>query len=145
MPSLNLLISPLGPIIDLHVGVSKARKHALAAAGLPVPPDIACRLLVDTGASSTNVCQSIITQLGSAPTGMVNVATPSTGQTPVAMPQYDARLVFTFPDLTYAVDAVPVICADFVSQNIHGLLGRDQLERATLVYHGPLKLCVLSF
>jgi hypothetical protein len=137
-------IGPLGPIIDLSFMVTRARENALRAAGNAVPAPIAARFLIDTGASATNVCQSVIQQLGLTPTGQVNVLTPSTGATPVPMPQYDARIVFAFSELQYTVDAVPVTCTDFTAQGIHGLLGRDILARGLLVYHGDAGFCTLS-
>ena len=144
MPCLNVVIGPQGPVVDVSIGVSAARRAALQSANQPIPPDVLCRLLIDTGASKTNICQSVISQLSLTPTGTDMVCTPSTGQTPVPMPQYDVRLVYTFTGVNFAVDPLPVTCADFTLQGIHGLLGRDQLAKALLVYHGEVGLCSLA-
>jgi len=138
---MNVAIGPQGPIIDVAVGVGAARRQALQSAGQPIPGDVQCRLLIDTGASNTNICTSVIQQLALTPTGIVKVLTPSTGSTPVDMAQFDIRLVYTFAGLTVTIDPLPATCADFTAQGFHGLLGRDQLARALLVYHGDVNLC----
>jgi hypothetical protein len=149
MPSLNFQIGANGPLIDVLVGLSEARRKALAQAGQPIPADIACRLLVDTGATTTNLCASVIQQLGVSPTSITKVLTPSTGQTPVDMPVYDARITIQLPipgrgTMNYAFDALPVIGSDFIAQGFQGLLGRDLLKNSTMIYHGDLGLMTLS-
>ncbi|WP_374474144.1 hypothetical protein [Arenimonas sp.] len=102
--------------------------------------------MIDTGASGTNLCTSMIPALGLMQTGQVPVHTPSTQGTPVVMPQYDARIMIPLMDGTWhIVDAIPVICADFSAQGMHGLLGRDILSKAVMVYHGDINLCSMSF
>lgn len=64
------------------------------------------------------------------------------------MDQYDVNLYFVFSNpgsAPYTIPTVPIICADFQSQGIHGLLGRDILARASLSYHGEHNFCVLNF
>lgn len=151
MPSLSLQITPYGPVVDLMVGVSSPRYEAMKKAGLPDPPLIKARMLVDTGASQTNVCTSIIQQLGISPTGQVMMHTPSTGTTPVAMDQYDVNFYINLPHASalqnsmHVVPTIPVTSSNFSAQGIDGLIGRDILESATLVYHGHIKLFTLSF
>ncbi|MFK8398186.1 aspartyl protease family protein [Pseudomonas sp. BGr12] len=148
MPSINVAIGPQGPVVELYVGVSSARLTAIRNAGLPDPPLQTVRLLIDTGASGTNICSSVMSRFGMQPTGTVQVFTPSTGATPVSMDQYDVNLYFTFSQASqpvHMIPTVPITCADFQAQGIHGLLGRDILNRAGFVYHGDLSLCVLNF
>lgn len=152
MPSLGLQIVAQGPIIDVFVGVSGARLSAIRAAGQPDPPLVRARMLVDTGASTTNVCQSVIGQLNIAPTGQVPVFTPSTGNTPVLMNQYDVNFYLGFTPTVlgvlppgHTIPNVPVTCANFTAQGIQGLVGRDILQNATFVYHGHMNLFTLSF
>src|SRR6266478_6074661 len=93
MPHFTLQIGPQGPMLDALVGVSQARRTALAAVGQPVPNPIRLRALVDTGASGTSVDPSITSALNLTPTGRVQVVTPSTGSTPHEADQYDVALI----------------------------------------------------
>ena len=145
MPSLIVQITPLGPLIDVFLSVSHPRRTALQAAGQPIPADVRARLLIDTGASHTNLCHSVITQLGLQSRSMVPVRTPSTGQTPVDMPTYDVRIFIPSPGTALLRDPWPVIGADFTTQGIQGLLGRDLLAIGLLTYHGDLGWCTVNF
>ena len=129
----------------MFVGVSTPRLAALSAAGQAPPALVPIRMLVDTGASNTNLCDSVIQKLSIAPTGAVQVHTPSTGNAPVAMDQYDVNLYINLPGLVHTIPTIPIICANFASQGIHGLIGRDILASTTLIYHGPLKIFTLNF
>lgn len=146
MSSVALRITQQGPILNAFVSVTAAHTAALQNAGLAVPRPIQVRLLVDTGATSTNICTSIIPAAGLMQTGVVPVHTPSTAGVAVNMPQYDSSLMIPLDDGTWhTVLAMPIICADFSAQGIHGLLGRDVLSRCAMSYHGHMNLCVLSF
>lgn len=148
MPNLNTPISAQGPVVDVFVGVSSARNRALQAAGTPLPPLQRVRLLIDTGASGTTICSSVMARFSMPPTGQVPVYTPSTGSTPVPMDLYDVNLYFMFPNGNvppHPIDTVPVMSADFQAQNIDGLIGRDILQRGSLIYHGDINLCTISF
>ncbi|HBN9840095.1 TPA: hypothetical protein L3922_004686 [Pseudomonas aeruginosa] len=148
MPSIPVQIGPQGPVVELYVGVSSARLTAIRSAGQPDPALERVRLLIDTGASNTNICTSVIQKFNMPPTGSVPVYTPSTGSTPFMMDQYDVNLYFTFTQINtpaHVITTIPITCTDFQAQGIHGLLGRDILSKAGLSYHGEMNLCVLSF
>jgi hypothetical protein len=146
MPSISLQISPLGPLIDVQIGVSAPREAALKAAGQSVPNHIVARLLIDTGASGTSIDISIPPALGLTPSGLTSVHTPSTGNTPVLKNQFDVRLTIPHPGINRNFLAIPVIESDLLtSQGIHGLLGRDILSFCVLIYNGDTGLYTLSF
>lgn len=70
MTHFTLQIDPLrGPLLNAGVGVSEGREAALKAAGLPVPPIVVFRALVDTGASCTAIDPDILAPLGLSSTG----------------------------------------------------------------------------
>ena len=77
MPSINVQITSLGPLVLATVGVSVPKQLALQAAGLPPPAGGQGRFLIDTGASGTCVDSALIAKLGLTPTGSVNIHTPS--------------------------------------------------------------------
>ena len=156
MPSVGIAITPLGPFIAAYVGVSGAKLTALKAQGQPAPPLVSCRLLLDTGASNTNICKSVLQQLPIVATGSTLVHTPTTGDTPVARDQFDVNLYIAMQHPGTATGAqqqtpfhtitnLPVMASDFVSQGFQGLLGRDVLQMGTFSYLGHLGFCSLSF
>lgn len=154
MPSIAVQITPQGPFITAFVGISNARAAALSVQGQAQPAPIPCRLLIDTGASNTNICHSVIAKLPLTATGSIPVHTPSTGNAPVSMDQYDVNIYIPMnqaqigaPPATsvHLLPNLPVIATDFAAQGFHGLLGRDALQSASFSYHGHIGLCSLSF
>jgi hypothetical protein len=95
--------------------------------------------LLDTGASHTCIDKSLLAPLGLTPTGQMPMHTPSTGSTPIMADLYDVMLFV--PGATglpgWIIEAVAVTECDFSAQGIHGLIGRDILNKAILVYNGP--------
>lgn len=146
MPSVSLQILPLGPVIDVHIGVSGPRREALVQASQSVPPYVPCRLLIDTGASSTCVDPWIVQKLNLSPSGMVSIHTPSTNANSVhSCQQYDVSLLIPHIAISRIFTAIPVIESNLVHQGIDGLLGRDVLSQCLLVYNGELGIYTLSF
>lgn len=145
MPHLTLQITPLGPVMDVLVGVSRPRAAALTQAGQPIPNPVAVRGLVDTGASCTCIDPGVLTSLNLTPTGSQPVHTPSTQGTPVNQLQYDVSLILPHPGISYSFHSLAVIQSQLAVQGIQGLIGRDVLDRCLLVYDGPLGAFTLAF
>jgi hypothetical protein len=137
MPHLTLPISFGGPLVDVLMGVSVPRQHALTKAKLPVPAPLIVRALIDTGASCTVVDCSILKALGVVSTGVIPIHTPSTksGQPHLAN-QFDVSLIFSHPKLNWQFPAIPVLDSDLAHQGITALLGRDILKECLLNYDG---------
>jgi hypothetical protein len=104
-------------------------------------------MLIDTGASHTNLDTSIIQALGLSPTGTMQLLTPSTGATPVVVPTYDVGIVVMggLNRGQHVIGVHQVSECDFSAQGIAGLLGRDFLAAARLTYNGADGTCYLSF
>ncbi|MHB8409388.1 MAG: aspartyl protease family protein [Acidiferrobacterales bacterium] len=154
MPSLNLQISPLGPILQAFIAVSPPRQTVLQKAGQPVPPPQLGTFLVDTGASGTCVDPSLLVALGITPKGITSVQTPSTNGAAALCPVYDVQLIvipaMQSPPKTPIsfmphVRSISVIGAQLVHQGIHGLIGRDVLEQWLLIYNGQVGVFTLSW
>jgi hypothetical protein len=145
MPHLTLQIAAGGPLIDVLVGVSIPRQRALHAAGLPVPPAVQIRALIDTGASCTCIDPSVPLRLGLAPTGIAPMHTPSTGNQPHMANQYDVSLVLLHPKLNLTHQTVPVAESQLALQGIQGLLGRDILRNCLFIYDGQNGSFTLAF
>ncbi len=143
MPHYSLAITSAGPLISLYISVSAPRREALIKAHKPIPAPVLTQLLVDTGASCTNIDCKIIGKLGLSPTGAVLMHTPSTGQRPVKALTYDIGLVLEAGG--HQVASVSVIETDFSDQGFGGLLGRDVLSLARMTYSGPDNTMYLSF
>lgn len=143
------LITPAGPLILVSIAVSQARRAALMTANQPVAQAVSANLLIDTGATCTNLDMGIITALGLQPTGTVPVHTPSTGNVPVSQQVYDVGLILPGQGATGAqvhyVANLPIIGSNFSAQGIDGLLGRDVLKHCRMTYSGSDGLVLLSF
>jgi len=127
---------------------SLPRQQALKAAGVAVPQITSGTFLVDTGASSTVVDASLITPLGLTPTGVAMCHTPSTGQAALPFNQYDVMLFIpgTAPgQIPWIIEALPIMECDLSAQGIQGLIGRDMLDRAVLIYNGSSKHFTISY
>lgn len=148
MPSINLTITPGGPLIQVYITLSAPHRDALVAAGKTPPNPALGTFLIDTGASGTAVDPQLVASLGLTPKGAVMVQTPSTNGQPVACPTYDVMVIIPANDPAvppFFVEALPVMEASFKSQGIDGLIGRDVLSKCVLVYNGTNGTYVLSY
>lgn len=148
MPHLSGQITPWGPLINVVVVVSAPRAAALTAAGQPFPTPAVARLVVDTGASLTAIDATVLKQLGLTPKGKTPIHTPSTQGQPHEADEYDVGITIYGHDTQvpcYTIPTLPVIEGNFKSQGIDGLLGRDVLIMARMIYGGPDNWYGLSF
>src|ERR1039457_1470605 len=53
-----------GPIITTLLTINQAHQDALAAAGVPIPPPVSCRFLLDTGADGCVVKHEFAVRAG---------------------------------------------------------------------------------
>ena len=95
--------------------------------------------MIDTGATGSVIQQGLAAQLGLKPIGVTLINTPSS--TNVECYEYAVR--FVFPN-NVVVEGT-VIEAPLKGQHIQGLIGRDVLQHAVLVYIGYAGQFTLSF
>ena len=114
-------------------------------AKIPVPPLIRARLLIDSGASSTNIDAKIIIALAIPPRGTTQIHTPSTGANPHIASLFDISLQIAVPPQTLRFPALLTVGSDFSASGIDGLLGRDVLSNALWVCDGVAKRYSLCF
>ena len=138
-----------GPMVSAFIGVSHARMTALKAQGIPIPPALQIRALIDTGASGTCVDPSVLMPLGLTPTGVVAISTPTTGSAPVFKDQYDVGLLVppaTPTHLPLVIQNLPVVCTDLLlAQGFHALIGRDILSICLMTYDGQAGFFSLAY
>ncbi len=141
-------VSTLGPVVQVHIGPSHPRIQALEAAEMAVPAAIVANLLIDTGASMTALNSVIPKRLGLLPTGLVPVHTPSTSGGTIDFEVFDVGLVFASTHAGsphHIVRALPVTANGNAFHGFDGLLGRDVLAHARLIYSGFDQIFLLSF
>ena len=148
MPSINGVLTPQGAQLTMLVGISAPRAAAMKSASLAVPQFVTGTFLVDTGASCTCVDPTFVANLGLIATGNVPMQTPSTGGVPVYCNQYDVSVYL--PDSGsggggFYIGALPVIETSFAAQGIEGLIGRDIIDKCTMVYNGSAGMFTLAY
>ena len=135
-----------GPIVEVLVGVSHQRAMALRVIQQSVPESVRVRLLVDTGATCTNVAQGLLSSLSLVSTSTIQLHTASSGASPVSCEEYDVSLVF--PDAQpggWGFATVPIVECQPLNGPIDGLLGRDILDRSILTYNPYGNIVTISF
>ncbi|MEG9861734.1 MAG: hypothetical protein V6Z81_04430 [Parvularculales bacterium] len=147
MSHFSVQITEKGPILWAYVGVSAHRHKALRDAGQPVPNHRVANILVDTGATSTCIDQSVINQLSIQPTGVGFINTPSSGDTPHMVNVYDISMTITGADGTspHKISTLRVNESNLHASGIDGLLGRDVLSRCHMTYEGYGSQMYLTF
>lgn len=139
-------ISAGGPVVDVIVGVSIPRLGALQAAGLPIPQQKMGKFLIDTGASCTCIDIDLMNSLGIEPTGSTSIQTPSTNGTHHTCSLYDVMIFIPCPNANgFLVEAIPIVETHLSSQGIDGLIGRDILDKCTLIYNGTANMFSLNY
>jgi len=140
-------LATTGPVIQIRVEVASALAASLIAAKQIVPNPIDGIALIDTGATITSIDASILTRLGINPVGVANVGTAAG---PQQQSTYAARLSFPGTPLP-GFELPQVIGCDLSGQTVLnqqpliGLIGRDVLASAVLVYNGSAGMFSLSF
>jgi hypothetical protein len=138
LPHFTVQISPNGPIVDLIVSASEAKKAALIAAQQAIPQVQAVRGLIDTGASCSCIDPIVLKALNLKPTGSTPVHTPSTGGAPQSAATFDVGLVIPCAgSVPFMLSTIEVIESElFLAQGFHALIGRDVLAQCHFTYNG---------
>lgn len=147
MPSIDLPLTPSGPIIPVCIHLSIQRILAMQQAGLSFGNPFLGNGLIDSGASCTVIDSHIVPILGLQPTGTTQIHTPSTGNTLHQCNCYDVSVWFSQipapaqPSIqVHPVHlTLPVIESDLSAQSIDVLIGRDILDQCHFTYDGKNK------
>lgn len=134
-------------MIDAMVMVSASRRKALTDANQPVPPPVAIRALIDTGASNTCIDPSVLRTLNLTPTGSTPMITPTTGAEPQEKALYDVMVLIPAGNAQPFIQATLPVCECdlFEAQGFHALIGRDILSHCLLVYNGLANYFSLAY
>ncbi len=148
MPLISGAITEHGAVVGVPVGVSKNRAARLQSVGFPLPARIQIRAELDTGSFVTGLPPSVFAQLGIQPFAQIPVRTPSTRpDQPHICEQYDVSLTLVSGGGSLYIPSVHVIASDdFVpEEEVHGIIGRDVLNRCNFLYLGPERKFNLAF
>src|SRR5665213_400072 len=129
-----------GPIITTALTITQAHRDALVAAGVPVPPPVHCRFLLDTGADGCVVKHDFAIQAGlklinaNAPLRGVGVDTTGKAYMGRVLFGVAARVVVGAQHQLF-VDT-QVMSGNLDTTLFDGLIGRDVLQHFILTYDG---------
>ena len=108
--------------------------------GVDVPPAIPINLVVDTGADSTMIRDSLLLSLGlTVPTGWADVLTSESRGRGEKCPVFDVEIEIKNPVLQkhWRIPAMEVLARPLNNVSTDGMLGRDVLRQGILHYDGP--------
>jgi len=137
MPLLSIQLDDLcngGPVLELRVlpAVRPVERKRSA------PEPISVTALIDAGASTTVLKESVAEALGSAAVSLTTVHTASAAN--VICGEYDISLVLR-PDMIFNVRALGL---PMHGQSFGCLIGRDMLAQCAMIYLGPQNQFILS-
>ncbi len=128
----------LGPVIDVEIAIATFDVATLQASGIPLPPPVHVRALIDTGASVSVMRQGIGVRLGLSPDAVRSVDTATSSH--VFCEAYAVSFRFS-PEFAVDVTAVEM---PLHGQHIDCLIGRDILARGVFIYLGSGNAFALS-
>jgi len=140
-------LAQTGPVIQVRIELPAALSESLRLAGQLIPNPVDGIALIDTGATITSIHAPILVTLGINPVG---VATVGTAGGPQQQSTYPVRLSFPGTPLP-GFELPQAIGCDLTGQVVLGqrplvgLIGRDVLSQAVLVYNGSAGMFSLSF
>lgn len=119
-----------GPRLPAKLWISSALELVLETAKRPLPDQIDCKALIDTGAESTFIRKGLADQLGLNPVGVIKARTANSYE---MCPIYSVQLILpngSTADLKQAIE-MPL------HDSVDILIGRDILKDTVLIYQGP--------
>lgn len=127
----SIVLMQNGPCVQSTIGLADVFAQQLQQQGQPLPTPVSGLALIDTGASSTCIDESVAQQLGLPAIDVVQMTSASHANTQQNV--YPAKITL--------MNGIPInvpraIGAALKSQNIIALIGRDFLQYCTLFYNG---------
>ncbi len=134
------LLAAIGLLLAVEINVPQSLANVLTSQGAALPQPVTGSALVDTGATSCCVEESLVQGLGLQPVGQVHVC----GQSGLKLQNvYLARM--SFPGSPMPTLELPLIGVQMTGQNLISPIGRDVLRHCVLVYNGPMGSYTIAF
>jgi predicted aspartyl protease len=141
MPRLRGRIDTDGAILNVRVSIEATEAISLAMTGKTEPKPFSTTALIDTGASHTAVAPMVLNHLGAMPRGFTRVGVPGLHDSIIRL--YDARIALGPEDVP--LFEVQVVALPPATPSVLVLLGRDILDRTTLLFDGRDKEFTIWF
>jgi hypothetical protein len=146
MPSININFGQSGPVVNAIVTIGARQRSSLMAAGLPVPPAVAARFLIDTGANMSCIDTGLIGRFSLQPTASASVHTPGSGGSAIVRYQYEVSLYIPLSATTGCnVPDIDMLEVSIRDQGLDGLIGRDVIDQWTCIYNGSTSTFTICY
>jgi hypothetical protein len=136
-----MVLKSHGPRVQVEIGIHQVFATQLQSQNVALPSAYKGTALVDTGASVNCVDSDLANSMGLPIVDVVTMASASHAGTPANV--YPIRIELL--GLGYSFDIGRTLGASLRAQGFDALIGRDILDRCTLIYSGALgqiSLCV---
>jgi hypothetical protein len=146
MPHFTFPITKDGCTLDVLIGLGAVEMQAAQAAGLPLPPPLTARAVLDTGSDKTAVAPRLLQQLGTVPKARVRTHTAAGA---VHVHVYEVSL--SVPNPTGVRTPMLVQPQWEVTEFLHPppgidvLLGMDLVKECLWIIDGPGGFFTLGF
>jgi hypothetical protein len=151
MITLSLTISPLGPIVQVRIGLNAGTIQVLRSAGKAIPQAVDADALIDSGSDATCVDPSVLAPLrnvGLQHQTILLTHTPALGGRLFAL-EYDVGLRIVHPFANPKMDLVTasqlIIEQPLSALGYSVLIGRDVLAKCLFILDGPSNSFTLGY
>jgi predicted aspartyl protease len=126
------VLSRQGPLVQVVISIGKFFSEQLAQQGHELPSPVTGVALIDTGATTTCIDDSIALQMGMPAVDVVMMASASHAATRQNVYSVHMEIVGS----PIRVEVPKAMGASLKGQGIIALIGRDYLRHCTLYYNG---------
>lgn len=129
-----------GPVVQIVVGLAQSFADQLLQQGRTLPSPLSGNALIDTGASTTCIDETLASSMGLPVIDVVTMASASHASTQQNVYPINMQIVGS----PIRVEVSNAIGASLQSQGIIALIGRDFLQHCALHYNGFTGAITLS-
>lgn len=129
-----------GPIVQVMIGIAQTFADQLLQQGTALPSPVSGNALIDTGASTTCIDDTVAQSMGLPAIDVVTMASASHASTQQNVYPIHMQIVGS----PIRVEVPNAIGANLQVQGIIALIGRDYLQHCTLHYNGITGAITLS-